>query len=302
MEHRYGMVALVGKPNVGKSTLLNHMVGQKVAITSNKKQTTRRRLLGIVTRPEFQVAFVDTPGIHEPHTKLGKAMVESARGSLADLDLVVYVVNASQRPDEDERRIARTIRESGYGGASGKLILCMNKMDLLKAEFVVQHVEAYRDLLGVGDEDYMLTTATKGDNVEKLLSMLVARLPEGPPAWDEDALTDQSSRFMAAEFVREKVMQRTKQEVPYATGVLVDDWIEEPGGRVKINATIVVERVGQRAILIGKKGAMLKAIGTEARLDIERLLERPVYLELFVKVREDWRQNPTALREMEYME
>lgn len=302
MEHRYGMVALVGKPNVGKSTLLNHMVGQKVAITSNKKQTTRRRLLGIVTRPEFQVAFVDTPGIHEPHTRLGKAMVESARGSLADLDLVVYVVNASQRPDEDERRIARTIRESGYGGASGKLILCMNKMDLLKAEFVVQHVEAYRDLLGVGDEDYMLTTATKGDNVEKLLSMLVARLPEGPPAWDEDALTDQSSRFMAAEFVREKVMQRTKQEVPYATGVLVDDWIEEPGGRVKINATIVVERVGQRAILIGKKGAMLKTIGTEARLDIERLLERPVYLELFVKVREDWRQNPTALREMEYME
>ncbi|GMV89276.1 MAG: GTPase Era [Chthonomonas sp.] len=302
MEHRYGMVALVGKPNVGKSTLLNHMVGQKVAITSNKKQTTRRRLLGIVTRPEFQVAFVDTPGIHEPHTRLGKAMVESARGSLADLDLVVYVVNASQRPDEDERRIARTIRESGYGGASGKLILCMNKMDLLKAEFVVQHVEAYRDLLGVGDEDYMLTTATKGDNVEKLLSMLVARLPEGPPAWDEDALTDQSSRFMAAEFVREKVMQRTKQEVPYATGVLVDDWIEEPSGRVKINATIVVERVGQRAILIGKKGAMLKTIGTEARLDIERLLERPVYLELFVKVREDWRQNPTALREMEYME
>ncbi len=302
MEHRYGMVALVGKPNVGKSTLLNHMVGQKVAITSNKKQTTRRRLLGIVTRPEFQVAFVDTPGIHEPHTRLGKAMVESARGSLADLDLVVYVVNASQKPDEDERRIARTIRESGYGGSSGKLILCMNKMDLLKAEFVVQHVEAYRDLLGVGDEDYMLTTATKGDNVEKLLSMLVARLPEGPPAWDEDALTDQSSRFMAAEFVREKVMQRTKQEVPYATGVLVDDWIEEPGGRVKINATIVVERVGQRAILIGKKGAMLKTIGTEARLDIERLLERPVYLELFVKVREDWRQNPTALREMEYME
>ncbi len=302
MEHRYGMVALVGKPNVGKSTLLNHMVGQKVAITSNKKQTTRRRLLGIVTRPEFQVAFVDTPGIHEPHTRLGKAMVESARGSLADLDLVVYVVNASQKPDEDERRIARTIRESGYGGSSGKLILCMNKMDLLKAEFVVQHVEAYRDLLGVGDEDYMLTTATKGDNVEKLLSMLVARLPEGPPAWDEDALTDQSSRFMAAEFVREKVMQRTKQEVPYATGVLVDDWIEEPGGRVKINATIVVERVGQRAILIGKKGAMLKTIGTEARLDIERLLERPVYLELFVKVRDDWRQNPTALREMEYME
>lgn len=302
MEHRYGMVALVGKPNVGKSTLLNQMVGQKVAITSNKKQTTRRRLLGIVTRSEFQVAFVDTPGIHEPHTRLGKAMVESARGSLADLDLVVYVVNASQKPDEDERRIARTIRESGYGGSSGKLILCMNKMDLLKAEFVVQHVEAYRDLLGVGDDDYMLTTATKGDNVEKLLSMLVARLPEGPPAWDEDALTDQSSRFMAAEFVREKVMQRTKQEVPYATGVLVDDWIEEPGGRVKINATIVVERVGQRAILIGKKGAMLKTIGTEARLDIERLLERPVYLELFVKVREDWRQNPTALREMEYME
>jgi GTP-binding protein Era len=302
MEHRYGMVALVGKPNVGKSTLLNHMVGQKVAITSNKKQTTRRRLLGIVTRPEFQVAFVDTPGIHEPHTRLGKAMVESARGSLADLDLVVYVVNASQKPDEDERRIARTIRESGYGGSSGKLILCMNKMDLLKAEFVVHHVEAYRDLLGVTDDDYMLTTATKGDNVEKLLSMLVARLPEGPPAWDEDALTDQSSRFMAAEFVREKVMQRTKQEVPYATGVLVDDWIEEPGGRVKINATIVVERVGQRAILIGKKGAMLKTIGTEARLDIERLLERPVYLELFVKVREDWRQNPTALREMEYME
>ena len=297
MAFKTGYVALIGKPNVGKSTLLNRMVGQKVSIVSGKPQTTRRKVIGIAQGPDRQVAFVDTPGIHEPHNRLGRAMVESARGALDGVDLIIFVADASHRPDDDDKEIAKLMAK---GSHKTPVLLCLNKMDVLQAENVVENVEAYCGLLGT--EAYMLTTATRGDNVDKLLDMIVEQLPEGEPAFAEDDFTDQSSSFMAAELVREKILQATRQEVPYATAVLVDNWEEPAEGAVRISASIIVEKASQRAILIGKQGQFIKKIGTEARLEIEALIGRQVFLELFVKVREDWRMNPGLLHELEYME
>lgn len=291
---RSGVVALIGKPNVGKSTLLNRIVGQKVSIVSNKPQTTRRRVLGIAHGEDYQIAFIDTPGIHEPHTRLGRAMVDAARASLKDVDVVVVVVDASGRPGDMDKRIAELLK-----GLKTPLLICLNKMDLLKADQVAATVEAYCGLFGT--ENYMLTTATAGHNVSKLAEQIVERLPEGPPHYPDDEFTDQSSRFMAAELIREKVLRDSRQEVPHATAVVVDTW-DEAGDLIKIGATIYVEKPSQRGILIGKQGQFLKRVGMDARLEIETLIGRRVHLDLHVKVREDWRMNPRVLHELEYME
>lgn len=290
---RSGVVALIGKPNVGKSTLLNRIVGQKVSIVSNNPQTTRRRVLGIAHGEGYQISFIDTPGIHEPHTRLGKAMVDAAKASLKDVDLILCVADASGRPGEIDKRVAGLLR-----GLS-PVLLCLNKMDLLAADQVAVNVEAYCHLFGT--EDYMLTTATAGHNLEKLVEMIVERLPEGTPHYPEDEFTDQSSRFMAAELIREKVLRDSRQEVPHATAVVVDTW-DEGEDLIKIGATIYVEKPSQRGILIGKQGQFLKRVGSDARLEIESLLGRRVHLDLHVKVREDWRMNPRVLYELEYME
>jgi GTP-binding protein Era len=297
MAFKTGHVALIGKPNVGKSTLLNTMVGQKVSIVSSKPQTTRRRVIGIAQSPEYQVVFVDTPGIHEPHTRLGRAMVESARGALDGVDLVLFVADGAHRPTEEDRTIAKLLTQ---GREKTTVLLCLNKMDQLHAENVVENVEAYCSL--VGAEQYMMTTATKGHNVDKLLEAILELLPEGEPGYPEDDFTDQSTRFMAGELVREKILRATRQEVPHATAVLVESWEEPDEGTVRISASIIVEKTSQRAILIGKQGQFIKQIGTLARQEIEELLGRQVYLELFVKVREDWRMNPRMLQELEYTE
>ena len=286
---------MLGKPNVGKSTLLNALVGQKVSIVSNKPQTTRRRVLGVVQGEDFQVAFIDTPGIHEPHTTLGRAMVESARQALDSVDAILYVADASKKPDEVDRQAARLVRPEGK--PLGPIVLCLNKMDLLAPEMVTSTLESYTKLFD--PVEYMLTTATKGHNLDKLLKIIVDLLPDGEPLFPEDEYTDQPLRFIAAEIIREKVLQQTKQEVPHATAVHVDDW-EEEEGLVRIRATIVVEKQGQKAILIGKHGQFLKGIGTAARLELQALLEQQVFLELYVKVREDWRMNPRMLQELEY--
>lgn len=297
MELKTGYVALIGKPNVGKSTLLNTMVGQKVSIVSTKPQTTRRNVVGIAQGEGYQVAFVDTPGIHEPHTRLGRAMVESARGALDGVDLVLFVADASHRPGAEDMAIAKLVTK---GATKTPVLLCLNKMDVLDAANVVENVEGYCKL--VGTEEYMMTTATQGHNVDKLLQMIVDRLQVGEPAFGEDDFTDQSSRFMAGELVREKILLATRQEVPHATAVMVDAWEEPEEGVVRISASIIVEKASQRAILIGKQGQFIKRIGTQARMEIEQMLGRQVFLELFVKVREDWRMNPGMLRELEYME
>ena len=297
MPFRSGTVALIGKPNVGKSTLLNTIVGQKVSIVSNKPQTTRRRILGIATTVDYQIVFIDTPGIHEPHTRLQKSMVEHSRAALSDVDLVLFVVDGAHHPGEDDKEIAKMIRGIGPSGAEISVVLCMNKMDQLKAENVQAFVEAYCSLAGTGE--YMMTTATRGTNVDKLVQLILTHLPEGDAIFPEDEFTDQSSRFLVAELIREKILNSTRQEVPHATAVLVDEW-EEDGDLIHIGATIFVEKPSQRGIVIGKQGQFLKQIGIDARLEIEKLLERRVFLQLAVKVREDWRMNPRMLQELEY--
>lgn len=307
-QHRFGYVALIGRPNVGKSTLLNYIVGQKVSIVSNKAQTTRRRIVGITSAPDYQIAFIDTPGIHEPHTQLGRTMIEQARKALHDVDVIVYVGDASHHPNDSDKEIAKLLvgveahdLEDPEKLVPIPVVLCLNKMDLLKADAVQRNVEAYTKMFGT--ETYMLTTATRGFNVDKLLDLIVERLPYGENMFDEDEYTDQSSRFIAAEFVREKILIATRQEIPHAVAVLVDDWDDgEEDGIVRIAASIYVEKASQRAILIGKQGQFIKKIGTEARQEIEELLGQKVFLELNVKVREDWRMNPRMLQELEYSE
>ncbi len=321
---RSGMVALIGKPNVGKSTLLNRIVGQKVSIVSNKPQTTRRRVMGIVNGAGYQIVFIDTPGIHEAHTTLAKSMVEQARGALADVDAILVVADGSHHPGEVDKQIAKLVvpttraeepsaevdqaSEAGTeiaASASGRpadgphLLLCLNKMDLLKAEDVERNVAAYTALYPT--EKYMLTTANRGHNVDRLVEMIVQVLPEGDPMYPEDEFTDQSSRFLVGELVREKILQATRQEIPHATAVLIDNW-EAEGDLVRIEATIIVEKASQRAIIIGKGGTFLKKIGTEARAEIEELLGQRIFLGLHVKVQEGWRMNPRVLQELEYSE
>lgn len=293
MPFRTGHVAILGRPNVGKSTLLNHIVGQKVSIVSNRPQTTRRRVLGVAMGPEHQVVFTDTPGVHEPHTRLGRAMVEAARKALDGIDLVLFVADGSTMPGDNDRQIAQWIQSSGI-----PVLMCLNKMDRLKAENVELHVGAYVALMGT--ELYMLTTATRGRNVDKLMEMVVGMMPEGEPEFTADEYTDQSSRFVAAEYVREKILLASRQELPYATAVMVDTWEEEEGGLLRIGASIIVEKDGQKAIIIGQGGKFIKEVGTAARKEIEALLGRRVYLELHVKVRPDWRMNPRILQELEY--
>ncbi len=299
--YKSGYVALIGKPNVGKSTLLNCLVGQKVSIVSNKPQTTRRRVLGIANDESYQIAFIDTPGIHEPHTRLGKSMVDQARGALGDVDLFLFVADASKMPNAEDKEIAKLLKPLTQGEGTGKIpfVLCLNKMDLLRADQVIEHVEAYCKLLGT--EEYMLTSASKEQNLDKLREMVLSHLPEGEAMFEADEFTDQSSRFLAAELVREKILVATRQEVPHSTAVLVEDWTQE-GDLVRIQATILVEKTSQRAILIGKRGEFLKKIGTEARQEIETLIGHRVFLELFVKVRPEWRMDPRVLRELEYSE
>lgn len=294
---KVGYVALIGKPNVGKSTLMNQIVGQKVSIVSNKPQTTRRNIIGIAQDEEYQIAFVDTPGIHEPHTRLGRAMVESARGAVNGVNLIVFVADGSHKPNDEDKEIAKYLKLAARGVP---VLLCLNKMDKLAAENVVEYVETYSKLAGA--EQYMLTTATKGHNTAKLVDMILEHLPEGEPIYSQDDFTDQSSRFMTAELVREKILVATRQEVPHATAVLIEDWQDEENGTLRILASIIVEKDSQRAILIGKQGQFAKKIGTQARVEIEELLGRKVFLELYVKVRSDWRMNPRMLHEMEYSE
>ncbi len=296
MVFKSGLVALIGKPNVGKSTLVNALVGQRVSIVSDKPQTTRRRVIGFAQADNFQVGFVDTPGFHEPHTQLGKEMVAQARGALSDVDAVMVVVDASKNPDDADIALGSLV-QTGLS-SDAPILLCLNKMDLLRAEHVESRVVRYCELFRT--DRYMLTTATKGHNVSKLMDLIVEVLPEESPHFPADSYTDQSSRFLAAELIREKVLVATRQEVPHATAVRIDSWDDSESGVLEIRATILVEKPTQRAILIGKQGRFIKQVGTSARADIEALLDRHVFLDLHVAVREDWRMNPRVLRELEY--
>ena len=292
--HRSGFVAVIGKPNVGKSTLMNVYLGQKVAIVSEKPQTTRWRIRGILTRPDAQIIFVDTPGIHQPKHKLGEFMVETATRAIPDADVILFVVDVSEMPTAEDEQIARLIEEHGRA----PVILALNKADLLPPERVIPHTDAYFKL--VKHEDWMLVSATRGDNLDKLLDMIVAHLPEGPRYYPEDQITDQPVRTIAAELVREQVLHFTHQEVPHAVAVVVEDFKERGPNLTYISATIYVEKDSQKGIIIGKEGRMLKRIGQAARREIEALLGTKVYLDLWVKVRKKWRKKEEELRRLGY--
>jgi GTP-binding protein Era len=293
-DHRSGFVAVIGKPNVGKSTLINAWLGQKIAIVSPKPQTTRHRLRGILTRPDAQIIFVDTPGIHQPRHKLGEFMVETATKSIPDADVILFMVDVSEMPTAEDEQIARLIEEQGQS----PVVLVLNKADLLPPENVQPHSNAYFEL--VKHDTWMMISATRGDNRDKLLDMVVARLPKGPRYYPPDQLTDQNMRFIAAELIREQVLRFLHQEVPHSVAVVVEEWKQRREDLTYIGANIFVEKDSQKGILIGQGGRMLKRIGRAAREEIARLVGNRVYLELWVKVREKWRKDEDELRRLGY--
>ena len=290
-DFRTGFVALVGKPNVGKSTLLNALLGQKIAIVSPKPQTTRIPLRGILTRPDAQVIFVDTPGIHDPRTKLGSFMVDQARRAIPDADVVCFLVDITVPPGRLDRRIAELVRR----GRAPRLLV-LNKVDQPNP-YGQEHLEAYR-ALGPWDME-LAVSALRREGLETLLDEIVRRLPPGPPHYPGDQLTDQSAREQAAELVREQVLRHTEQEVPHGVAVEIEEW-QEKEHAVYIRMTIYVEKDSQKGILIGSNGAMLKRIGSGARRGIEELLGRAAYLDLWVKARPNWRDDPSSLRWLGY--
>jgi GTP-binding protein Era len=300
-DHRSGFVAVVGKPNVGKSTLMNAYLGQKIAIVSPKPQTTRNRLLGILTLErergdlaDAQIVFVDTPGIHQPLHKLGEYMVDTAVRAIPDADVVLFLVDVSRPPGDEDRQIAGILREQ----CRVPVLLVLNKSDLVAPEEVSSHVEAYQ-ALGEFD-DWLLVSALRGDNRDHLLEETIARLPLGPRYYPEEQVTDQQLRFMAAELVREQVMRHLRQEIPYSIAVVVQEFKERSADLTYISANIFVERDTQKAIVLGRRGEMIKQIGRDARREIEQLLGTRVYLELWVKVRRKWRKDEKELRRLGY--
>ncbi|MFV9503570.1 MAG: GTPase Era [Oscillochloridaceae bacterium umkhey_bin13] len=284
--HRSGFVALVGKPNVGKSTLLNALLGQKLAIVSPLPQTTRVPARGILSRPDAQIIFVDTPGIHQPNHALGRLMVDLAEQVLPNADVIGFMVDLSQPPSRLDRQIAQQVQR-----ARGRKLLILNKVDL-RPSGPGNHLEAYR-ALGTWELELAIS-AERRLGLPALLEAMVERLPAGPPLYPIEQITDQSEQHLAAEFVREKVLYHTQQEVPHAVAVEVEEW-EQRDQTLFIRMTINVERDGQKAIIIGAGGSMLKKIGSAARFEIERMLGQPVYLELWVKVRPGWRDDSAAL-------
>ena len=289
--HKSGFIAVIGRPNVGKSTLINQLIGQKIAIMSDKPQTTRSRILCILTQPDAQVVLLDTPGVHKPLSKLGEYMDRSITNTLKEVDAVFFVVDASEKPGPGERFIMERLEKT-----KKPVILVLNKIDLVTKDALLPIIAAYskgRDFAAV-----VPISALDKDNLDALLSEAKKYLPEGPAYYPEDMVTDQPERLIAAELVREKVLSLTRDEVPHSVAVDVDEMTTRAKGDIYIRATIYVERDSQKGIVIGHKGAMLKEIGQLARPDIEMMLGGKVYLDLWVKVRKDWRNRDAILKSL----
>jgi len=289
-----GYVAIVGVPNAGKSTLLNRMLGEKISITSKKPQTTRNRILGVMHRPGAQLVFIDTPGIFKAEDTLNLRIVDTALSAIGDADLIVFVLDVANPDPTSEYFLVRRLQEQ-----LRPVILALNKIDLVEKSALLEIIQKW-------STDYRFDvivpiSATEGTQIEKLIEAMENFLPDGPPYFPEDALTDLPQRFIAAEMIRETVFRLTGEEIPYATAVTVDSFKEEKGGKlVKIEATIHLERSSQKGIIIGKEGSKLKRIGTESRKKIEHMLDTKVFLKLFVRVQKNWRKDTRALKKFGY--
>ncbi len=292
MAFKAGFAAILGRPNAGKSTLVNRLVGQKVAIVSPKPQTTRTRIQGIVNREYAQIVLIDTPGIHKPENELGRQMMEEVRQALESLDVLLLIVDAKAEFGGGDRYALELVKN-----ANAPAILLLNKVDAMAKESLLPLIERYSK-----EHDFaeiIPISALSGDGLDIALNEVVKRLPENPPYFPPEQYTDQPERFLAGEIVREKAIIASRQEVPYAIAVLVDNF-EESEKLIRIRATIYVERDGQKGILIGKGGSMLKKIGTEARLELEQMLGTKIFLEMHVKVQEDWRERPALIKQLNW--
>jgi GTPase len=293
---KFGTVAIIGRSNVGKSTLLNRLLGEKISIVSSKPQTTRTRVMGIVHAEGAQIAFLDTPGLHKPDHLLNRRMVRAAVETLEDADVLYMLMEATSRPGPGDLSAIKYMKEA-LAKQPRPVILVMTKIDLVNKQKMLPVLDQYAQLFAW--TEVVPVSAQVNDNVERLLAVTVPYLPSGEGLYGEDVVTDQTMRTLAAEMIREKIIQATEDEVPYATAVEIDEFVEE-GRLAKIRASIMVERETQKGILIGKQGERLKSIGTQARLDMENVFGMKVFLELWVKVRKDWREDEQALVQLGY--
>jgi len=292
-KYKSGFVAVIGRPNVGKSTLLNHLVVQKIAIVSDTPQTTRNRILGILTLPDAQILFLDTPGIHKPQHKLGEYMVKSARSALREVDLILFVSDVTESVGPGERFILDMLE-----GETAPVVLVLNKVDLMPKEKllpIITRYSGFRNFAAV-----VPVSALTGDNTDRLLSVIKEALPEGPQYYPEDEITDQPERVVAAELIREKIFRLTREEIPHSTAVEVEEMKTRPNGDVFLRATIYVERDSQKGIIIGGGGSMLKEIGQQARIEMENIFGSRFFVDLWVKVKKDWRNKDGSLRMFGY--
>ncbi len=292
-EHKSGFVAIVGRPNVGKSTLLNRIVGQKIAIMSDKAQTTRNKIQGVYTTPEAQLIFIDTPGIHKPKHRLGDFMVEAAYSALKEVDAVLFMISADQKRGRGDDFIIERLKN-----VTSPVYLVINKIDKIHPDELLSIIEDYSSQMPFAQ--VVPISATEGNNVDRLMETLVDEMPEGPQYFPEDQIADHPEYFVVSELIREKVLVLTRDEVPHSVAVVVDSMKRNENDKIQIQATIIVERDSQKGIIIGKGGKMLKQIGTKARKDIESLLGDKVFLELWVKVQKDWRDKKVYLQDFGY--
>lgn len=293
---KFGTVAIVGRSNVGKSTLLNRLLREKIAIVSEKPQTTRTRILGVVHAPGAQVALLDTPGIHKPQHLLNRRMVRTTVETLEEADLLCVLMDATSLPGPGDLLVLDHVK-AAVQKRPRPVILVLNKIDLVNKIKLLPVIEMYAKLYPW--TEVVPVSAQTGDNVDRLMDVTVKYVPEGEAVYDEETITDQTMRTLAAEIIREKLLAETREEVPYSLAVEIDEFVEE-GRRARISATVLVERESHKAIVIGKHGERLKAVGTEARIDMERVFGMKVFLQLWVKVREAWREDEQALVELGY--
>jgi len=293
--YKSGFVALIGRPNVGKSTLMNHIIGQKVAIMSDKPQTTRNQIRGVYTDERGQIIFLDTPGIHKPKSKLGEYLVKTAQNALEEVDLVLFLVDASEGLGPGDRYIIEHLK-----GIKTPVFLVINKIDQVHPDDLLPLIDQYRQLHDFAE--FVPISALQGNNTSMLVRLIFERLPEGPAYYPADQVTDHPERFIVGELIREKVLFLTREEVPHSVAVIVEEMKQRENGAVYVRATIYTERDSQKGILIGKRGSMLKEVGRLAREEIERLFGSKVFLDLWVKVKKDWRNEEFLLRQFGYRE